>query len=304
MLSLNASPIALSAVSLLLMLIPQDDISTRQQISFLFHVLWLSALGYFYISHATNLENIILMASPSMAAIALKHERISSLLYPLSWMLLATCTACVLTKDITSAILFAYGQILILIFALLHTGGIYRGSTSYESILFFLIIDLTAYFTLWIRADWIYWVVLLPGLSRLMFVFTAPYVRGIFYNCPTNVTILLIGNMIPVGISLLLKIPIHCPIPNVMTVASFSSSLIALMLFLAEKSRRQKAVYLFMTQSSLCIPLILDSKSIGIYLSISAMFNSVLWLYAFEYPMIRTFCTIIGGITFTWLVTQ
>jgi hypothetical protein len=208
-----------------------------------------------------------------------------------------------LNPDLGNSLLFSFAQTTILFFAILQTGGLYRCSTSYESILFFLLLDLTAYFILWIRADWIYWVILLPGLARLMFVFIAPFVRGLFYNCPTDVMILTLGSLVPVGISTLTILPKHCPIPHVLFVASYCSSLIAVMLFLTEKSRRQKAIYLFMIQSSFCVHLIVQGKPVGIYVCLAAMMNSILWLHALEKSYIRTGCTVVGIALTAWLVT-
>ncbi len=302
MLNPNLSPAVLACVSFFTALIPAGDLSSRRQITLILQIIWLALIGYFYAKHLLSTPVALLVASPCIASLGMRTGPGNSLLYPLLWGLLATSTASMLNPDLGNSILFAFAQTAILFFAILQTGGLYRGSTSYESILFFLLLDLSAYFILWIQADWIYWVILLPGLARLMFIFAAPFVRGLFYNCPTDVMILTLGSLVPVGISLLTILPKHCPIPHVLTVASYCSSLIAAMLFITEKSRRQKSVYLFMIQSSLCVNLILQTKTIGIYICLAAMMNSILWLHALEKSYIRTGCTVVGIALTGWLV--
>ncbi len=302
MLNPNLSPVLLAGASVFTALIPAGDVSSRRQITLILQIIWLGALGYFYSKHLFSTPTAVLLASPCLASLGIRTEQTNSILYPLLWALLATSTASMLNPDLGNSILFAFAQTAILFFAILQTGGLYRGSTSYESILFFLLLDLSAYFILWIRADWIYWVILLPGLARLMFVFVSPFVRGLFYNCPTDMMILTLGSLVPIGISLLMILPRHCPIPDILTVASYCSSLIAAMLFLTEKSRRQKAIYLFMVQGSLCVNLIVQSKTTGIYICVAAMMNSILWLHALEKSHIRAICTGIGIALTGWLI--
>lgn len=204
-------------------------------------------------------------------------------------------------------ITLAYLHIAFLMFVVSQTGGLYKGSSTYETLLFFIIIDMSAYFSLLLPYSWTYWILILPGLARILFPLAAPYARSLFVNCPTEVMLFILGTTVPIGFMLLTRIPVVCPNFEFLDFITVGSSFFAGLLFLLEKSRRQKAIYLFMTQTALCARLILGPYAVqtqlnGVLLGLVALVNTAIWLYWIDSSKIRFFNIAFGVITLFLLV--
>ena len=226
---------------------------------------------------------------------------------PIFWFLSGLSTAAILSTNPYVFLIFAYLHIAFLLLVILETGGLYKGSSSYESILFFLSIDLSAFFSLSLPYSWSYWILILPGLARVLFLLTAPYARSLFVNCPTEMILLILGGSVPVGIAWLHQISAPCPEPQLLETLCFGSSIFAVILFLIEKSRRQKAIYLLMTQSALCVNLILNPAPeryafFACLLALSSLVNSAIWIYFLDFPKVRFFNITVAALTLFLLV--
>ncbi|MBL4817821.1 MAG: hypothetical protein JKY15_01135 [Deltaproteobacteria bacterium] len=276
------------SAALLLSLVPRDDSRTRHSLGVLFQVAWFITLLYLYKTRTINLEEFILLATQSAALIWIRFKKNDYLLQTITWLIMSLSAASILAISFQLALLFAFCQVLLLLFAILQTGGLYKGRTAYESILFFLSIDLAAFFAVMLNYEWLYWILILPGLARILFPLASPHAKNIFFNCPTEVMILFLATTVPVGLSLLTHAPLP-PYPEILGTIAAASALFAAVVFLMEKSRRQRSVVLFMIQSSLSAALILNAQIFGLWLCLIALLNSILWLYLLEWPRVRIF---------------
>lgn len=294
--------------ALILSLVPSFDVRTRSSMSTFLQISWLALVAFFGFKGVINAIQLTLLAIHTLVLTGVKfHKNSSNLLPPMLWFLTCLFTVAILSTDPSTLLTFAYLHIALLVFVVLQTGGLYKGSSSYETFLFFTAIDLSALFALSLPYSWTYWVLLIPGLARILFPLTAPYARSLFVNCPTEIMLLMLGGTVPIGVIWLIQIPIACPYPSFLEIATFGSSFFAAILFLTEKSRRQRAIYLFMTQSALCVNLMLGANStqiklFGGLLCLVALVNSSIWLYFIEFPKIRFFNIAFAALTLFLLV--
>jgi hypothetical protein len=286
--------------ALLISLVPPLDIRTRSSLSTLFLVIWLSSIVFIGFKGLLDKIHLGLLLTQIIILFGVRfHRKSPALLPPMSWLLATLSTAAILTTHAHIFLFLAYLQVAFLMFVVSQTGGLYKGSSCYETFLFFIAIDLSAFFALSLPYSWTYWVLILPGLARLIFPFTAPFARNLFVTCPTEIMLLILGGLVPVGIAWLLLLPLSCPDPNFLETVCFSASFFAAILFLIEKSRRQRAIYLFMIQSALCF---LVLPQLGSILCLAALLNTALWLYFIEYPAIRYLNMATAAITLFLLV--
>lgn len=291
--------------ALLISLVPPLDIRTRITLSFGLQIIWLGLILFLGFKNILDPLRLALLLAQTIVLTGVRFQKNSSpLLPPMFWFLTSLSTATLLSTNLSLMIIFAYLHIIFLLFVILQTGGLYKGQSTYESILFFLTLDLTAFFSLSLPYSWTYWVLILPGLARILFPFTAPFARNLFVNCPTEIMLLMLGGLIPIGILWLSQIPLPCPRPEQLEVIGLGGSLFAIVLFLIEKSRRQKTIYLFMTQSSLCAHLILKSNIFGSFLSLAALLNLALGIYFLEFPKVRFFTIPFAALTLFLSVYQ
>ncbi len=294
--------------ALLISLVPPLDIRTRSAMSMVFQLGWLGLIIFLGIQGSLGRVHCGLLLAQTLVTAGVRFRKNTpSLLPPMSWLLTGIATAAILTPDLSLLLILAYLHIAFLLFVTSQTGGIYKGSATYESFLFFVTIDLAAYFSISLPYLWTYWILILPGLARILFPLTAPYARSLFVNCPTEIMLLMLSGAVPVGIAWLLRIPLPCPYLELLEILSFGSSFFAAILFLIEKSRRQRAIYLFMTQSALCARLILGSGSLHVQLfagllCLVALANTALWLYLIDYPRVRILNTTLAAATLFLLV--
>ncbi|MES2503984.1 MAG: hypothetical protein V4534_03815 [Myxococcota bacterium] len=288
-------PLIPAGIALLLSFAPTSFLEARKSINIILQIFWFIFLVFLKRQGLLSVSDFSLLSVQILVLLGVKTE---------NWLLIALSTASIVSGNFQLALLFAYLHVVMMFFMILQTGGLYKGSTSYQSIIFFLVIDLSAYFSLSVSHPAAYWIVLLPCLARTLFLVASPYARTVFYNCPTEVMILLLGSMVPIGISLLSKVPLPCPRLDILEVICMGSALFAAMLFLMERSRRQRAIYLFMAQSPLCIALILKKHPLGMPLCLLGMVNSMTWLYFLDKPKIRYLNIALAGTTVIWLVCK
>lgn len=286
--------------ALLVSLVPSGDVRTRFSLSTLFLVLWLGFT--LFLGFQESLDRIhlgLLLTQIAVLAGVRFHKTSPTLLPPMSWFITSLSTAAILNTHLNILLILAYLHVAFLMFVVSQTGGLYKGSSSYETLLFFVFLDLSAFFALPLNYPWVYWILILPGLARIAFPLTAPYARSLFVNCPTEIMLLFLGGSVPVGIAWLLLLPMPCPNLNLLEIACFGSAFFAVILFLVEKSRRRRAIYLLMTQSALCL---LGFQKYGAILCLIALLNTALWLYFLEIPKIRFFNISLAAITLFLMV--
>ncbi|MEI6790170.1 MAG: hypothetical protein WCK42_03200 [Myxococcaceae bacterium] len=300
MLRVELLPLFCGIAALFISLVPSFDQNTRTRLSLVFQISWLGLIVFLRFEHLLSNIQLCLLLVQTLVLIGIPFQ-------PVFWLLSGLSTAAILSTDLSVFLIFAYLHITFLLLVILQTGGLYKGSASYQSILFFLSLDLSAFFALSLSHEWAYWILILPGLARVLFLLTAPFARSLFVNCPTDIMLLMLGGSVPVGIAWLLLLSRVCPEIEFLETVCLGSCLFAVALFLIEKSRRQKAIYLLMSQTALCVNLILGSESIkyqlfGSLLCLSALLNSAIWIYFLEFPKVRVFNIAVAAFTLFLLV--
>lgn len=303
MLNVELLPLLPLIAACFVSLVPSFDLKTRAHLSFILNFFWLGLIVFLGYYNFLDRIYLFLLLVQTIILFGIQFQ-------PLFWMVTSLSIAAILSNSLSVLLIFAFLHIAFLLLIILQTGGLYKGSSSYESILFFLTVDLSAFFALSLPPyPWVYWILILPGLARILFPLTAPYAKSLFINCPTKTMLLILGGSVPIGIIWLLKLTAVCPKSQLLESICFGSSLFAIILFLTEKSRRQKAIYLFMSQSSLCANLILSSDSekhhfYGALLCLAALINSAIWIYFLDFPKIRFLNISFAAITLFLLVYQ
>lgn len=188
----------------------------------------------------------------------------------------------------------AYLHMAILLFVISQAGGLYKASATYEAFLFFLAIDLSAYFGLSVSQPWAYWFIILPGVTRAWVVFCSPHARRLVIDCPTHILIWMFATTVPIGLAWLIQVSVSCPNPRYLYGFTLSSALWAFFLFLFEKDKKNRLIFLFMVQSPLCVQVILASnnthiKLIGSSLTLLAVSNLCVSLHFMNKFWIRFF---------------
>ncbi|MBH2005937.1 MAG: hypothetical protein I8H75_01095 [Myxococcaceae bacterium] len=174
-------------------------------------------------------------------------------------------------------------HISILLFVIAMRGGLYKVSISYEAFIYFLVIDLCAYFAYFARTSWAYWIILLPALARMWFILAAPHVRSLLFECPTSIQVLTFATMTPVGLAWLMQVPSPCPHPELLQWLVGFSCILAFIHSLSTQSRQERFVYLFMMQSPAYAFLILTTHQpsktlLGLCLTLLSLLNLCLGL--------------------------
>ena len=293
-------PLFCWGVALFVSLVPNFDARTRNQFGFVFQLVWIALLLWLSSKGLLTTLQLAFLLTQSLVWIGIS-------LKPVFWFLSGLSAAAILSTNLSVFLIFAYLHMAFLLLVILQTGGLYKGSASYQSILFFLVIDLSSFFSLSLPYSWSYWIWILPGLARILFLLAAPYARSLFVNCPTEIMLLALGSCVPIGTAWLYRIPATCPDFKLLELLCFSSSFISITLFLIEKSRRQKAIYLFMSQSALAVNLILNPTSekyafFACLLTLSALLNSAIWIYFLDFTKMRFLNIALGALTLFLLV--
>src|SRR3989338_11643982 len=92
---------------------------------------------------------------------------------------------------------------------LLQKGSNQKGNTAYSMLLFFLSIDLTAFWILSLPTinPSFYWLLVLPALARLFFPLASPYAYTLLRNLPMPLLFFWLLTAMPMGLFYLLKLP-------------------------------------------------------------------------------------------------